>query len=74
MCRAVGRDVADQWTRFSRPVAKWHVCSFYIGAQCRFIIEVGGLMSIEERVCTLSGEQAGVLTARSAHGSSYVSS
>lgn len=30
---------AGQWTRFSRPVAKWHVCSLRFGAQCRFIRE-----------------------------------
>ena len=44
---------ADQWTRFSRPVAKWRVCSLVFGAQCRFIMEA--CRGLAGKLATYSG-------------------
>jgi len=33
-------EVEVQWTRVSRPVTEWRICSYKIGAQCRFIMQM----------------------------------
>ncbi len=49
-CRSWTKVTVGQWTRFSRPVAKWRIGSWVnIGAQCQFIMEGVIWVKVDDR-------------------------